>query len=197
MFRQQVKWSSCEEDYLINHREAPVMQLCGYLGKTRAALKRKLDEFDGKVVPSAKKSGKRTNIGKRADLDGLFMRSSWEANLARWLTTSGYSWEYEPEVFVFDGIKHGTVSYCPDFKIHIFGKRAYQWVEVKGQLKPSDKTRLRRMKKHHPAEFAKIVCVVGSPKTVAAKFFASMDIPVLHYYNELNKDCKSVIPHWE
>lgn len=194
MFRTVVKWSCCELDYLKAHRDEVVTQLSGYLGKSRAAVKRKLDELDGKVVED-KRSGKRTNIGKRADLGGLFVRSSWEANLARYLSYKGKQWSYEPEVFVFSGVKHGTVSYCPDFKVKY--RNSYLWIEVKGQLKDSDKTRIRRFKKFYPDEFKKLRVVVGSPSTKAAKFFEEMGVPILYCVNDLNKQCKGKVPHWE
>ena len=53
------------------------------------------------------------HIGKREDLNNLFVRSSWEANYARylnWLVGLGEikSWEYEPEEFEFKTIKKGN-----------------------------------------------------------------------------------------
>ena len=50
MFRRaKVVWSPVEEEYLKKHREdTSVNQLTIALAKSRNAIKRKLDEFDGK-----------------------------------------------------------------------------------------------------------------------------------------------------
>ena len=77
-----VKWSPCELDYLKENRnERSINELSLYLAKSRSAVKRKLDELDGKAVPKTNKKG--TTIGKRNDIviDGkpCFFRSGWEA----------------------------------------------------------------------------------------------------------------------
>ena len=60
----------------------------------------------------------------------------------RWLLHVGFEVLYEPKVFFFDGVKSGTVSYCPDF--FVSGKAVRyggvtipngSWIEVKGYLK--------------------------------------------------------------
>lgn len=195
MWRIPSKFSECELDYLKSHLDESVNQLSGYLGKSRASIKRQIDILNGKIEDT-KQSRKRTKIGKRKDLDNKFFRSGWEASTARYFKFKGINWEYEPEVFVFKNIKHGTVSYCPDFRIEV-GPSSYKWVEIKGQLKSSDKARIRRFKKYYPEEFDKLQCIVGNSKTKAALFFKEMNVPVLAYYQDLNKQYKDVIPNWE
>jgi hypothetical protein len=190
-FRNKVTWSPVEIDYLKANREMmDTNQLSLALAKSRNAVKNKLLEIDGKLVPKAS-TKKRTNIGKRTDLNKFF-RSSWEANLARYFVSTNQPYHYEAQVFTFPGVKHGTVSYCPDFKL-----ADGTWIEVKGHADGKTKTQIRRFKKHYPEEFKKLKCVVGSDKTAAAKFFKSMGVPVLVYYNELNKQFRKVIPSWE
>ena len=189
-----IKWSPVEVDYLKANRDLSVNQLTISLGKSRAAIKRKCDELDGKPLPA--KSKKRTKIGKREDIlspEGrpLFFRSGWEANIARWLNHKGKRWEYEPEVFFFEGIKSGTMSYCPDFKT------PSTWIEVKGQLTGQGKTAIRRLKKFYPEEFKKLRAITGRKKTKATEFFNSLGVPVIAYMNELDKAYKNVIPNWE
>lgn len=192
MFRRgKVSWSPVEIDYLKLHREdMSENQLSLALGKTRGALKRKCQELDGKVFTS--KKNKKSVIGKRADLDQFF-RSNWEANVARWLNHKGKKWEYEPEVFSFleHGVKRGTVSYCPDFKVGTL------WVEVKGYLDGKGKTAIRRFKKFYPNEFKKLRAIPGSPNTQAAKFFNEMGIPIMANYNELKKEFGKKLDNWE
>jgi len=194
--RGAVKWSPCEVDYLKENRnDRSVNELSLYLAKSRAAIKRKLDELDGKPVPKRNKKG--TTIGKRTDIvvDGkpCFFRSGWEANVARWLTHQGKQWQYEPDVFYFKDVKQGTVSYCPDFK---YGKTGL-WLEVKGFLDPKGRTAIRRFKKYYPAEFKKLRAIVGSPGTKADQFFKKLGVPVIAYVRDLNKKHKNEIPHWE
>jgi hypothetical protein len=51
-----------------------------------------------------------------------FFRSRWEANYARYLEFQKQhglilGWQHEPETFWFEGVKRGTCSYLPDFKV--------------------------------------------------------------------------------
>lgn len=168
------------------------------LAKSRTAINNKLAEQAGRPIKQSKKSGKRTKIGKRKDL-GLFLRSGWEANFLRWLKLHKYIVQYEPTTFSFIpfGIFRGTVSYTPDFFISDpLNNKITMWIEVKGFMKPSDKTRIRRFKKYYPQEFSKLQVVTGSSKTAATKFFQSMGVKVFKYYDELKKE-KDLVPNWE
>lgn len=190
-FRNKITFSPVELDYLrANRDKIDINQLSLSLAKSRNAIKNKLLEFDGKLIP--KKAGKkRTNIGKRKDL-GLFVRSGWEANTLRYLNYHKIKWEYEPRVFTFPGIKHGTLSYCPDILLE-----DGTWLEVKGFLDGKGKTQIRRFKRFFPDEFKKLKVITGSPSTSASKFFDSLGIPVFGYYNEMNKENKDKILGWE
>lgn len=119
--------------------------------------------------------------GKRADLENRYFRSRWEANFARylnWLIKVGYiaKWEYEPETFYFEGLRHGTVSYTPDFKIYPVKDTPY-FVEVKGYMDPKSKTKLVRMRKYYPTVRVDLLDNKG--------------------YRALAKKYKSIIPNWE
>lgn len=91
--------------------------------------------------------------GKRKDL-GIYVRSSWEANYARYLNLlvklrQIEKWDYEPDTFHFDKIKRGTRFYTPDFKVtENNGNIIYH--EVKGYMSPKSKTQLKRMAKYYP-----------------------------------------------
>lgn len=196
--RGKIVWSPCETDYLKENRnDRSVNELSLYLSKSRAAIKRKLDELDGKAPPARVRNGKGTKIGKREDIlvNGKpgFFRSGWEANVARWLTHKGKQWEYEPEVFFFEGVKHGTVSYCPDFR---YGKTGL-WLEVKGFLDSKGRAAIRRFKKFHPSEFKKLRAIVGRPGTKADQFFKKIGVPIVAYMSDLNKEFKDQVPNWE
>ena len=113
--------------------------------------------------------------GKRDDLDGLYVRSSWEANYARylnWLQARGEirGWEYEPDVFLFEGYTRGARAYTPDFKVtEKNGEVIYH--EVKGWMDGPSKTRLKRMAKHYP--HIKVI-VIGEAEYKAIKKWRGM-----------------------
>jgi len=123
----------------------------------------------------------RGKMGKRSDLGGLYVRSSWEANYARylnWLIDLGEieSWEYEPDTFWFENIKRGTRSYTPDFKV--WSKDGtYEYHEVKGWMDQKSKTKLSRMRKYYPEEG---IVVIGA------------DV-----YKSIKRDISKLIRNWE
>ena len=95
----------------------------------------------------------RYGSGKRADLGGLYVRSTGEANYTRYLNWCKArqeirDWEYEPCKFEFP-IKHGTTSYTPDWGVTLLDGRI-QYRELKGELKPAGATKLKRMQKYFP-----------------------------------------------
>ena len=97
---------------------------------------------------------KRSNGGKRADLGGLYLRSTWEANYARYLNFLIHQeeilcWEYEPDTFEFKAIKRGTRFYTPDFKVFELDG-SFKYHEVKGYMDKVSVTKLKRMAKYYP-----------------------------------------------
>lgn len=109
----------------------------------------------GKLVPDAEtrgvswKQGWREIGGKR-----VYFRSTWEANYARYLELLKcegliVEWEHEPFTFWFEGIKRGSPSYLPDFKVTALDGTV-TWHEVKGWMDARSKTKLARMAKYHP-----------------------------------------------
>jgi hypothetical protein len=120
--------------------------------------------------------------GRRADLDNLYFRSSWEANIARYLNflkkhNQIFDWKFESKEFWFDDIKRGTRSYKCDFEV--FEKKDSEpiYYEVKGYMDSVSKTKLKRMKKYHPN--VKIT-VIGKSA-----------------YYEIKKKVSALIPGWE
>lgn len=90
-----------------------------------------------------------------------YFRSRWEANYARYLEflktqKQILDWDHEPEVFWFEGIKRGCVSYLPDFKVtELNGSFTYH--EVKGWMDDRSKTKIRRMGIYHPGVILRII----------------------------------------
>ena len=120
--------------------------------------------------------------GKRADLNNIFFRSSWEANYARYLNflilkNIIHHWEFESDTFWFDEIKRGTRSYLPDFKIWDTIDSIPYYVEVKGWMDDKSKTKLKRMKKYFPE--------------IRVDIFGQKE------YKELNKKFAGLIKNWE
>ena len=119
--------------------------------------------------------------GVRDDLK-QYLRSSWEANNARYLNsmiaqgTAVARWEYEPDTFWFENILRGCRSYKPDFKVWLLSGR-FEYHEVKGWFYPRSKTALKRMAKSHPE--VRIVLIDAKR------------------YRGIARSVKSIIPHWE
>lgn len=93
--------------------------------------------------------------GTREDL-GIYVRSSWEANYARYLNflkERGFihDWDFETDIFYFEKIKRGIRSYTPDFKVWKT-ENEYEYHEVKGYMDPKSLTKLERMNKFYPRE---------------------------------------------
>lgn len=140
--------------------------------------------------------------GKRKDLDSEYTRSSWEANYERYLNQMEIQWEYEKKTFWFEGVKSGTVNYTPDFYLPEYG----QWHEVKGRWTTRSKTQLRRFRKYHPDEFAKLYVVTsdiyGNSKTarsVRRFLLCELNLPPerIISYPALDKKYRSIITNWE
>jgi hypothetical protein len=99
----------------------------------------------------------RSRGGRRADLDGQYFRSAWEANYARWLNYRRdvvgdiAAWKYEPQTFIFP-VKRGTMSYTPDFCVTRWNGDV-EWHEVKGWLTQRGATALKRFAKYYPDEW--------------------------------------------
>lgn len=118
--------------------------------------------------------------GKREDLNGMYFRSSWEANYARYLNLLKHDgviskWEYEANTFRFPQGFGNVLSYTPDFKI--FNDDSFYFVEVKGWMNERSKAALEKMNKYYP------------------------DINIIvvdeHAYKELKRAYSSSIKNWE
>lgn len=117
----------------------------------------------------------RARGGRREDLNNVYFRSSWEANIARYYNFTNIKWQFEPKIFVFDKIKKGSVSYTPDFYLPELDK----WIEVKGWMDNKSKTKLKRFEKYYPEEYKKLE-LINDKK-----------------YYEIKKKISCFIPKWE
>lgn len=93
--------------------------------------------------------------GKRADLGGIYFRSAWEANIARFFNYSGIEWQYEPKHFIFSGVRRGNISYTPDFYL----PDKDQWVEIKGWMDNDSRVKLNRFKQYYPGEYSRLILI--------------------------------------
>lgn len=135
-----------------------------------------------RIVAGEMRTGySRSRGGKRDDLGGIYFRSAWEANYARYLNLLVKNgdiagWDFEPKTFVFEKIKRGTRAYTPDFRVDLHSG-AHEWHEVKGWMDDKSKTRLVRFARYYPKE--KLVIV-------DSKWFKSA-----------NKTLSRIVPNWE
>jgi hypothetical protein len=174
-----------------NWRGGKIVVMCNICGKEFEVARSVFSHGYGKFCSrdcmaiykgqNASESSSRSRGGRRDDLNGLYVRSAWEANYARylnWLLRSGgiEKWEYEPETFEFKGIKRGVRFYTPDFRI-TNNDRSIEYHEIKGWMDAKSAVKLKRMAKYHPT--IKVVLI---------------DEPV---YKALAKSVKCFIPEWE
>lgn len=118
--------------------------------------------------------------GKRDDLNGLYVRSGWEANWARYLNWQQqygfiHHWEYEPDTFEFP-VKRGSKFYTPDFKVWTSAE-AFYYDEVKGYMSPESKTKLKRMARYYPHIQVRLVA--------------------RERYTAVARQMRGVVPNWE
>jgi len=115
------------EDGKFDTDECKKARALGY--KNRRSFKGKGNPMYGK--PSPKGSG-RGKGGIRSDI-GHYVRSTWEANIARIYQKFGRSYQYETKRF-YVTIDNNSLSYCPDF--YFADKNRYY--EIKGHAKSSE-----------------------------------------------------------
>lgn len=109
-----------------------------------------------------------------------YYRSKWEANYARYLQFLKQhgeivEWEHEPQVFWFEGIKRGCMSYLPDFRVTY--KNKIEFHEVKGWMDDRSKTKINRMRIYHPDIVLRVID--GS------------------WFKSQNRKLSRIIPEWE
>lgn len=117
----------------------------------------------------------RHKSGMREDI-GIYVRSRWEANYARYLNILKENgdikdWKYEQDTFIFDEIKRGTRSYTPDFKI-INNDSIIEYHEIKGYMDDKSRIKLKRMEKYYPN--IKVIVIDGDAYYKLAKTIKPM-----------------------
>lgn len=145
--------------------------------KTRTLKQRETKIMNGTLNPMLNQEHpySRTKGGKRKDLNNIYFRSAWEANIARYYNFVGIEWQFEPKTFVFQNITRGSVSYTPDFYL----PKEDKWVEVKGWMDGKSKTKLKRFKQQYPEEYRKLELIQSKE------------------YNEIKRKVAPFIKEWE
>ncbi len=122
---------------------------------TNKAIQTRINKYGtaGPVTLSAN-AYSRCKGGFREDI-GVYVRSGWEANYARYLNflvsqLKIQSWRYEPRTFRFPVVR-GSTEYTPDFEV-IENDNSIVFHEVKGWMDAKSKTKLKRFAKHFPNE---------------------------------------------
>lgn len=119
----------------------------------------------------------RGNGGIREDL-GHFVRSSWEADFARFLNWFGVKYEYEKYRFDL-----GTETYCPDFYL----KDLDLFIEIRGWMDEGSEKQLETFREKFPE---KRLVVYGEKEK------SSTDLVDCDYYKFRDR-YKSLVPNWE
>ncbi len=147
------------DNFLLSTRASPTKTSSGngILPKKEVKVPLQVKKTEPVITPKRKKHwyekefkmGVRTVGGKDYEF-----RSSWENNYALYLQMlleKGIiiKWEYEPEIFVFEGIKRGTKGYLPDFKVTWKDGRV-EYHEIKGHMDAKSKVKLKRFAEYFP-----------------------------------------------
>lgn len=137
------------------YREMRVCPVCGKFFEVRHSCRvRHCSKRCSDSIPRGEERFTNRKGGRRADLGGLYFRSSWEANYARYLNflrKSGetFGWSFEHDTFEFNKIKKGTRFYTPDFKL-TYEDGSIEYHEVKGWDYPRGRTARKRFAKYFP-----------------------------------------------
>lgn len=130
-------------------------EIHGYISRKRKFCSRTCASVNNYRKNNQMNNGiQRGNGGKRDDLNNMYVRSSWEANYARYLNfliknNEISKWEYEVDTFEFTKIKKGTRFYTPDFKVYDKNGNI-EYHEVKGWMDEKSITRHNRMTRYYP-----------------------------------------------
>jgi endogenous inhibitor of DNA gyrase (YacG/DUF329 family) len=159
----------CMNEGHLKDTKNKVLKYLGWLGEihngkiTNKQVKDDLKEKILKFFPSVQKAveesgneyviikggfksvGRLSKAYKRQDLDGLFVRSSWEANYLRILRHLKWNYEYEPQVFEFP-VKKGNRFYLPD--VYLTDHKEY--IEIKGFMDNNSRIKIDRFHKYYP-----------------------------------------------
>ena len=112
----------------------------GHLGQVGYWEGKKRPSHQGKNNPMY---GKSTPHGKGAYYKDIWMRSTWEIKIAKWLDKHKIKWLYEPKRFI---LKDRT--YCPDFYLP---ERNIYW-EIKGWFYKRSQETIRQFRELYPEE---------------------------------------------
>jgi hypothetical protein len=133
-------------------------------------------------------------FGKRHEHKGYTLKSDAEYSFALLLdalleTGEVVEWEYEPKEFWFEGIRRGTVSYKPDFRVFWRAEDCDTYYEVKcgTAIAPKDITKWKRFAARYPEE--KLVLVY--PKELNPRKRNGKANPM---YQRI-EDCKKYLHH--
>jgi len=87
--------------------------------------------------------GKSAAHGKGAYYKGIWMRSSWEIEIAKWMDKRNWTWQYEPKRFFLKERTYAPDFYLPDLNVY--------W-EIKGWFHERHQETIRQFRKLYPYE---------------------------------------------
>jgi hypothetical protein len=101
-------------------------------------------------------------------------------------------WTYERVVFQFHDVSRKPFQYVPDF--HDVKSDIY-W-EIKGYLRPQDRSKMKRFKKQYPEEFKKLKACLSKSNKVGIAFYEKMEIPMI-FIEDLKAEWGDKVKVWE
>lgn len=141
---------------------------------------------------------KRGRGGRRPDLGGLYVRSTWEANWIRLLRYLGHEVEYEPPEWRMEfRVPRGVREYRPDIRCRpgFFCRDAPEELhELKGWMDRKSKTALRRVSEFHGDRIIVLYDPRQRPQVLDR---VPLVVVAEHRYREATAGAAQVVPGWE
>ena len=130
----------------------------------------------------------KTKKGRLMDLPKEYQnysfRSGWEMNFARVLVAQKKEWTYERMSFTFTQNPKTNKPYTrkpwvyiPDF----YEVEADTLWEVKGYLRPADRSKMKRFKVNYPEDFKKLKACLSKSNKSAIAFYKHLGVPMVYY----------------
>lgn len=99
-----------------------------------------------KIAKSMKGNTFGKGLGNITEYNGIKMRSSWEAKVAKFLDDNKIIWKYEEKTFTLNS----RSSYRPDFFIYDESGKFIKLIEVKGYFREANKIKFNLFNELYP-----------------------------------------------
>lgn len=147
------------------------------------------------------KSGRRSYLSDPT----ACVRSGVEAKVLLWLDSLGIKWLYEAKEFRFTEGTRGAKRYLPDIWVPNYKPNKRNGlpdlglkelhIECKGRMDGRSHMQLVHFIRDFPDEAKKLVAITRRPNDPATAYYIKKGIPILAFYEDLDKEYGH-LKHW-